>query len=174
MYIFCSNVEASPREPVILGLNLMRLLAQNRIADFHTELELIPVDSHSNMYIKHPIDLELYLMEGSYNKLRNARTQVPASEYLVFMDILTETVRKEFAACAERAYTSLKVADATKLLLFQNDGETLQFCQARNWNVQNSVISFDKSNAQDKTFQRTAKEVIGKTLSYAHEVSQIL
>lgn len=87
------GVEKSAREPLILGLNLLRLLAQNRIAEFHTELELIPVEFHNNMYIKHPIDLELYLMEGSYNKLRNARQQVPADQYIVFMDILMETVR---------------------------------------------------------------------------------
>ncbi len=31
----------SPREPELLGLNLLRLLVANRIAEFHTELELI-------------------------------------------------------------------------------------------------------------------------------------
>jgi 26S proteasome regulatory subunit N12 len=88
-----TNIEKSAREQLIQGLNLMRLLAQNKIADFHTELELIPIDLHSNMYIKYPIDLELYLMEGSHNKLRQARAQVPVPEYLIFMDILMETVR---------------------------------------------------------------------------------
>ena len=31
----------SPQELVVLGLDLMRLLVQNRIAEFHTDLELI-------------------------------------------------------------------------------------------------------------------------------------
>ncbi|GMQ05894.1 hypothetical protein CsSME_00050721 [Camellia sinensis var. sinensis] len=31
----------SPQEYPILGLNLLRLLVQNRIAEFHTELELL-------------------------------------------------------------------------------------------------------------------------------------
>lgn len=32
----------SPNEAMMLGLNLLRLLTQNRIAEFHTELELVP------------------------------------------------------------------------------------------------------------------------------------
>jgi len=32
----------SPQETTMLGLNLLRLLVQNRVAEFHTELELIP------------------------------------------------------------------------------------------------------------------------------------
>lgn len=32
----------SPNEAVLMGLNLLRLLVQNLIAEFHTELEVIP------------------------------------------------------------------------------------------------------------------------------------
>ncbi len=33
------------------------------------ELELLPAkDLHQNVYIKHPVSIEQYLMEGSYNK----------------------------------------------------------------------------------------------------------
>lgn len=35
-------VPASANEVAMQGLNLLRLLVQNRIAEFHTELELIP------------------------------------------------------------------------------------------------------------------------------------
>lgn len=31
----------SPQQPLLQGLDLLRLLVQNRIAEFHTELELI-------------------------------------------------------------------------------------------------------------------------------------
>ena len=53
----------------ILGLNLLFLLSQNRVAEFHTELELIPYKNLNNLYIKHPLSLEQYLMEGCYNKV---------------------------------------------------------------------------------------------------------
>jgi 26S proteasome regulatory subunit N12 len=77
----------------ILGLNLLRLLAQNKISEFHTELELIDPEQLSNIYIKHPIQIEQCLMEGSYNKVWNSRSNVPAEEYLFFIDILMGTIR---------------------------------------------------------------------------------
>jgi len=48
---------------------------------------------HKNLYIKHPLQLEQYLMEGAYNKLWNARADVPQETYTFFMDILMDTVR---------------------------------------------------------------------------------
>lgn len=54
----------------LLGLNLLFLLSQNRVAEFHTELELLPADHIQNdVYIRHPLSIEQYLMEGSYNKV---------------------------------------------------------------------------------------------------------
>jgi 26S proteasome regulatory subunit N12 len=35
----------SQHQDVITGLNLLRLLAQNRVAEFHTELELVSPQS---------------------------------------------------------------------------------------------------------------------------------
>ena len=50
-----ASLPASQREYPILGLNLLRLLAQNRIAEFHTELELIAPDAQAtNVYVKYP------------------------------------------------------------------------------------------------------------------------
>jgi hypothetical protein len=53
----------------LLGLNLLYLLSQNRVAEFHTELELLPPDQIHNVYIKHPLSIEQYLMEGRYNRV---------------------------------------------------------------------------------------------------------
>ena len=85
---------------MLLGLNLLRLLAFNRIGEFHVELETIPYGAchpyvfahaeltalhHDNIYIRHSIALEQFLMEGSYNKLFEARSAVPAECYNYFM-----------------------------------------------------------------------------------------
>lgn len=75
------------------GLNLLRLLSQNRISEFHTVLETIPDHSLDNVYIKHPLQIEQCLMEGSFNKVWNARVNVPAEEYRFFIDILMGTIR---------------------------------------------------------------------------------
>ena len=55
-YTDCAtHLPESQRQFPILGLNLLRLLAQNRIAEFHTELEQIPMAlQQSNVYIKFP------------------------------------------------------------------------------------------------------------------------
>lgn len=37
-------IPSSPNESALTGLNLLRLLVQNRIAEFHTELEVIPTE----------------------------------------------------------------------------------------------------------------------------------
>lgn len=65
-----SQLPESPFKYQLLGLNLLFLLSQNRVAEFHTELELLPSEHIQNdVYIKHPLSIEQYLMEGSYNKV---------------------------------------------------------------------------------------------------------
>jgi len=84
-YDFASLIPASSRQHPILGLNLLRLLAQNRIAEFHGELELIPLEQHhGNVYIRHPIALEQYMMEGAFKRIWNARADVPSDTYIFF------------------------------------------------------------------------------------------
>lgn len=49
---FSSMLPESERQWPIMGLNLVYLLANNRIGEFHTELEAIPVKQHTNQYIE--------------------------------------------------------------------------------------------------------------------------
>ncbi|MCL7033125.1 hypothetical protein MKW94_003594 [Papaver nudicaule] len=83
----------SPQEYPILGLNLLRLLVQNRIAEFHTELELMSASAMENLCIKHAVELEQSFMEGAYNRVLSARQTVPHETYVYFMDLLAKTVR---------------------------------------------------------------------------------
>lgn len=91
----------------ILGLNLLNLLAQNRLAEFHTEMELLSVEELKNIYIKHPVSLEQFLMEGSFHKVFISKGNVPAQNYSYFIDILIDTIREEIASCAEKAYAQV-------------------------------------------------------------------
>jgi 26S proteasome regulatory subunit N12 len=99
--IFCSShicsssgmIPPSPDEYPILGLNLLRLLVDNKIADFHTELELLPLEALNHPCIKYVVDLEQSFMEGFYNRLSSARGEIPHDSYVYFMDHLAETVR---------------------------------------------------------------------------------
>jgi 26S proteasome regulatory subunit N12 len=93
---YSSALPHSEREYPIRGLNLIRLLIQNRIADFHTTLESLPLPADeliANPFIRHPVNLERWLMEGSYSKVWNAREEAPAEEYKFFVDSLMGTIR---------------------------------------------------------------------------------
>lgn len=94
--IYSTILPPSEREFPIRGLNLIRLLIQNRIADFHTTLESLPLPADelvANPFIRHPVNLERWLMEGSYSKVWNAREEAPAEEYKFFVDSLMGTIR---------------------------------------------------------------------------------
>eukprot|EP00877_Chromochloris_zofingiensis_P014403 jgi/Chrzof1/9216/Cz03g40080.t1 len=92
-----SLLPPSSQEYPMIGLNLLRLLVQNRIAEFHTELELVPAEGLDNPYILQSIQLEQWLMEGAYNKVLSAKQQIPSEFHSFYMDQLTDTVR---SACA--------------------------------------------------------------------------
>jgi 26S proteasome regulatory subunit N12 len=96
LYIVCcsaSTLPPSQHEYAIRGLHLIRLLTQNRIADFHTALESLPAAAVDSPYIAHPVNLERWLMEGSYAKVWGARAEAPAAEYGYFVDSLMGTIR---------------------------------------------------------------------------------
>lgn len=88
-----SRLQQSPNEYMILGLNLLRLLVQNRIAEFHTELELLSPAALENACIRHAVELEQSFMEGAYNRVLSAKQNVPHDTYGYFMDLLAKTVR---------------------------------------------------------------------------------
>ena len=52
-----ASLAESERKYLILGLNLMHLLVVNRLYDFHTSLELIPLDQRSNPFVKYPVQV---------------------------------------------------------------------------------------------------------------------
>ncbi|GCC18017.1 hypothetical protein chiPu_0021615 [Chiloscyllium punctatum] len=85
----------------LLGLNLLFLLSQNRVAEFHTELERLPArDIQTNVYIKHPVSLEqvrVVGVAGVYNKVFLAKGNIPAESYTFFIDILLDTIRSRRA-----------------------------------------------------------------------------
>lgn len=81
--MFRDKLPESANQYHLLGLNLLFLLSQNRVAEFHTELELLPYDIvQTNTYIRHPVALEQYLMEGSYNKVVNIQFNLMKNCYL--------------------------------------------------------------------------------------------
>ncbi|CAK8574523.1 unnamed protein product [Lathyrus sativus] len=124
---YYNRLPQSPQEYPILGLNLLKLLVQNRIVEFHTELELLSSAALENPCIKHVVELEQSFMEGAYNRVLSARQTVPHETYVYFMDLLAKTIRDEIAGCNEKAYDYLSINDAKQILLFSKDQELLEY-----------------------------------------------
>jgi len=167
---------ASQRQYPILGLNLLRLLAQNRIAEFHTELELIPTElQHSNIYIKYPAQLEQHIMEGSYNKVLSAKQEgVFQKEGMYFMDMLVDTVREEIADCSEKAYATIKATDLQGLLMFASPQELADFAEQRGWSTDGSLVTFSKMEDEAPAQKLPSTQLIQDTLAYAKELERIV
>ncbi|XP_020573273.1 26S proteasome non-ATPase regulatory subunit 8 homolog A-like [Phalaenopsis equestris] len=172
----CGLIPPSPQEYPILGLNLLRLLAQNRIAEFHTELELLSPTALENPCIKHAVELEQSFMEGAYNRVLSARKSVPHESYVYFMDLLAKTVRDEIAGCSEKAYDSLSVADAKKILMYTSDQELQDYISEEHpeWEIKNGFLFFQKAKELQPHKEIPSLQLINQTLSYARELERIV
>jgi 26S proteasome regulatory subunit N12 len=175
LYFDCASfLTPSPKQNVILALNLMGLLALNRVAEFHTELELVPVKLRSNEYIAYVLRLEQYLMEGSYAKITSSQ-RPPDPTFSFFLSTLMVTVRNEIAACSERAYKHITTSVAQKLLSLPSDTEFQAFCDTRGWIIKDDVVSFVDSKEQALSMdQASSMGLVRRTLNYAKELEQIV
>ncbi|KAF8413335.1 hypothetical protein HHK36_001314 [Tetracentron sinense] len=171
-----SRLPPSPQEYPILGLNLLRLLVQNRIAEFHTELELLSSTALENTCIKHAVELEQSFMEGAYNRVLSARQTVPHETYVYFMDLLAKTVRDEIAGCSEKAYDYLSMNDARQMLMFTSDQELSEYITEEHpeWEMKNGVVFFQKAKESAPCKEIPSLQLINQTLSYARELERIV
>lgn len=109
-------------------------------------------DILNDVYIRWPVELERSLMEGSYTKAWRAKSRAPRKEYEVLAEGLMGTIRlvvfrdefrlqvdffgaflsvlrNDIASCHEKAYQSLPLAEASRLLFFNNESEAAEFGQ---------------------------------------------
>ena len=118
---FDSLIGKSQRKNAILGLYLLYLLAYNKISQYHTEIELIPQeDIESNIYIKVPVSLETYFVQGSYQKILQQQHNVPQVAYNFFIEKFVDAIRYEIARSAERSYESLRLRDMQTMFMIQD------------------------------------------------------
>jgi len=158
----------------LLGLNLLCLLSQNRVAEFHTELERLPAtEVQNNVYIKHPVSLEQYIMEGSYNKVVLAKGNVPAESYKYFIDILMGTVRNEIASCLEKAYGDISCSDAARMLSI-GSGEMTGYAKERGWQVSGGRLRFRRVDGEQEEQGVPSIELANMAITYAREMEQIV
>lgn len=165
----------SENETKVVALYLLLLLTNNEIAEFHTELHSLD-GVEVDRYLSYPLLLERWLMEGAYDKAWQAVTQesqAPAPEFAILAKFMRSTIQREIAQCAERAYTSLPIANARHLLFFDTDQQLLTLAHQRGWIIENTRVVFTKSN-DDHEEETNNGTLVANLLEYATQIETII
>jgi len=166
----------SPNRAHILGLNLLHLLAQNRLAEFHLELQLLNLSEiQTNDFLKFPVEYEECLMEGSYNKIFKQFQNLPAPNYQFFVDLLNESIREQVASCMEASYQSMSVVDASKMLFMDpvKQGPVLkEYAGKRGWILKDNLFEFPKEVKKEETVP--SQQLVETAVTYARALEIII
>jgi len=165
---------ASPRAHTLLGVYLLYLLTENRLADLHAELELMDDDARSSRYVKFVVALEQHKMEGRFHKLwAMQRDELPHDLFVPHMRRLLETARADIGSSLEGAYSSLRVEHARQLLGLDSAAATLEFARTRGWRLDTDVLVLQDSGITAPP-QLNALQLIAQSLAYANEMERII
>jgi len=175
--VYSSAAEAglgrSQHENLLMALHLMFLLVENRTAEFHMELELLPAGVRQDKFLHYVIQVEQWMMDGAYSKVSESSRSIPDPGFQWFVSMLASTVCSEVASCIEKAYPSLKVADAKGLLMVPGEADVLRIAEERGWQVEDGVLRFQK-DAEGAEQKIPAVELITNSLMYARELERIV
>ncbi|TIA86044.1 hypothetical protein E3P99_03801 [Wallemia hederae] len=163
----------------LLSLQLLIYLTQNKLSDFHSLLESLPLEYLNNQHLQSPISLERWIMEGSYNKIWESKSTIESFSTWIWSDLI-DTIRNEIASCQEKAYDSLPMNDAATLLFFTNQSELSQFANKRGWTISPSTqhVIFKDLNSitgiEKAKIQLPSRNMISHSLNYAKELESIV
>ena len=166
---------ASQREK-ILGLNLMYLLIENRLSEFHAELELLTDSEASSPFITFPITLERQLMVGSYDEVLNAKSHIPDPSYNFFVENLLQTVRDSIADCVEVAYQTITLDEAKVMMKFESNSELDNYIRdfRDDWIIEGTQLCFQPPVGGRKSSDIPSRSLMKQVLSYATELERIV
>jgi 26S proteasome regulatory subunit N12 len=74
-------------------------------------------DIENNIYIKVPVSLETYFVQGSYQKILTQQQNVPMVAYNFFIEKFVDAIRYEIARSAEVSYDSLSLKDMLHMFM---------------------------------------------------------
>ncbi len=171
--LYASPGAESPVKYEMLGLNLLRLLAVDKMAEFHTQLEVVPQARRSDKHIQYPVSMEQCMMEGTYHKVIAAAGRAPSPWCAFFAHLLAETVRVQIAESFSSAYISLTPANAVTLLMLSNPADLLQFEKQFSWKRSPSgLLVFGGKSGSEARVPKL--QVMEQTLSLAEELERIV
>lgn len=171
----------SSKKNSVLGLYLLYLLSQNKISEFHVELQGVPSSDHSNIYINVPVSLEQYFVDGNYAKVL-ATKNVPLDAYNFFIEKFIHTVRTEIARSVEVSYERLSLRDACEIFMLENVDQLQQFVETQSdinaedrtisWVIKDDYLHFYTINVEKEGIP--AKKMMAQVLEYANELQRIV
>ena len=159
----------------ILGLNLMHLLVENRLSEFHAELELLSEKEAQHNFVTYPIRLERQLMVGSYDEvLRAATSEIPPS-YEFFVSNLAQTVRDNIADCLEVAYNTMSLSAAAAMMRMDSVEELKEYISEcrEDWILDGEELCFQPPPVGSKASDVPSLKLIKQGLSYATELERM-
>lgn len=167
----------SPNKPTILGLKLLHLLVENRLSEYHCEIELMSEAELSHPHVSFCTQIERHIMIGSYEQVLQQAQNPPVPHYDFFVSSLLETVRLNVAECVQSAYVSLPMKEAVQLLMFSSEKETARFVEENypHWSVgTNGLIEFSSGKSGNVADTIPSHKVIEEVLTYAAELERIV
>jgi len=163
----------SPAEPLLVGLNLLRLLVQQRTAEFHCQLEQLGGAALAQPLVAHAVAVEQWLMEGSYQKVLSGAGAPAEPAAAWFTEALAATVRDEVCACAAAAYDQLPLPLAAQLLRCDVAAARATAAE-KGWAVEGEVIDFAAGERAEAAALVPASNLILNSLGYARELERII
>ena len=157
----------------VLGMHLLHLLVEHRMAEFHSTLELLP--SSESREVQYVLSLETGMMEGSFGKV--LCTDVPSSHWKPLVTMLQTTVRQQIARCIVSSNTSLSRQDARDLLYVRTDDELNDIVKqddASSWVCKDNVFCFTKPTTALRACDIPSIRLVTETLTVATELDRIV
>eukprot|EP00484_Ammonia_sp_Unknown_P023899 CAMPEP_0197037526 /NCGR_PEP_ID=MMETSP1384-20130603/14714_1 /TAXON_ID=29189 /ORGANISM="Ammonia sp." /LENGTH=254 /DNA_ID=CAMNT_0042467839 /DNA_START=49 /DNA_END=813 /DNA_ORIENTATION=+ len=174
-YYLMENIgKLSKQRQHLMGLYLMYLLTENRLGDFHVEIELLSFADLDSEFIKFPMEIEQSMMEGSYQKIIDAKSKPPNKTYTILLNKLSETVRSEISKSLQAVHSKMPLKDALGMLSL-NDVDTLkQHIKSNdlNWSIDGQTLHFTPQEQQSQ--QLEAAETARDMLEFTSNIETIV
>ena len=166
-------IPGSSNEALVWGLRLLMLLVQNRIAEFHATVELLPRDMILTPEVSQVMELEGWMMQGSYAKVGAAQSSAISPYYVPLLQRIVTTVRNEVASCSQAAYKKLRVQDLPGILGI-HPNEIDAAVAEYGWRKEGEYVILQEEDAEAVRGLPEAEQVIENCLQYAKELERIL
>ena len=175
LYYDTRHATPSDSRCLVLGMGLMHLLVDNRLAEFHSELELTSDADRADAHVQFVVALETSLMEGNYSKVLLARSSAP-THFTWFMDQMVDSIRDNIADVTESAYTSITLAEAQRLLHFDSAAALGSYIDEGRpkWTVEADRIMFEQAEQRVGCKDIPSLQLIRESLLYATELDRIV